>query len=178
MSQVSPKRGQTILLAAGLFLLWGALHDSQFFFFPGAGWHHGWHRLSDEQRANLREEIRNARDEFRQEMLQARDEIRNDVRDEWASDRDSNRHVRMIFGRNERDSLRNSIRERRDEWRNSLRENRDHLREQREQLRRQRDRIREELRERLRDHEDWRSEERRVGKECTSWCRSRWSPYH
>ena len=24
----------------------------------------------------------------------------------------------------------------------------------------------------------WRSEERRVGKECTSWCRSRWSPYH
>ena len=26
--------------------------------------------------------------------------------------------------------------------------------------------------------EDIRSEERRVGKECTSWCRSRWSPYH
>ena len=25
---------------------------------------------------------------------------------------------------------------------------------------------------------DYRSEERRVGKECTSWCRSRWSPYH
>ena len=25
---------------------------------------------------------------------------------------------------------------------------------------------------------DERSEERRVGKECTSWCRSRWSPYH
>ena len=23
-----------------------------------------------------------------------------------------------------------------------------------------------------------RSEERRVGKECTRWCRSRWSPYH
>ena len=23
-----------------------------------------------------------------------------------------------------------------------------------------------------------RSEERRVGKECTSWCRSRWSPDH
>ena len=23
-----------------------------------------------------------------------------------------------------------------------------------------------------------RSEERRVGKECLSWCRSRWSPYH
>ena len=23
-----------------------------------------------------------------------------------------------------------------------------------------------------------RSEERRVGKECCSWCRSRWSPYH
>ena len=27
-------------------------------------------------------------------------------------------------------------------------------------------------------HADDRSEERRVGKECTSWCRSRWSPYH
>ena len=26
--------------------------------------------------------------------------------------------------------------------------------------------------------EQIRSEERRVGKECTSWCRSRWSPYH
>ena len=26
--------------------------------------------------------------------------------------------------------------------------------------------------------ESHRSEERRVGKECTSWCRSRWSPYH
>ena len=25
---------------------------------------------------------------------------------------------------------------------------------------------------------DGRSEERRVGKECTSWCRSRGSPYH
>ena len=24
----------------------------------------------------------------------------------------------------------------------------------------------------------YRSEERRVGKECTSWCRYRWSPYH
>ena len=24
----------------------------------------------------------------------------------------------------------------------------------------------------------WRSEERRVGKECKSQCRSRWSPYH
>ena len=23
-----------------------------------------------------------------------------------------------------------------------------------------------------------RSEERRVGKECKHWCRSRWSPYH
>ena len=23
-----------------------------------------------------------------------------------------------------------------------------------------------------------RSEERRVGKECVCWCRSRWSPYH
>ena len=28
------------------------------------------------------------------------------------------------------------------------------------------------------DTEPWRSEERRVGKECTSVCRSRWSPYH
>ena len=27
-------------------------------------------------------------------------------------------------------------------------------------------------------HGAFRSEERRVGKECTSWCRSRWSPYH
>ena len=26
--------------------------------------------------------------------------------------------------------------------------------------------------------QELRSEERRVGKECTSWCRSRWSPYH
>jgi hypothetical protein len=25
---------------------------------------------------------------------------------------------------------------------------------------------------------DFRSEERRVGKECSSQCRSRWSPYH
>ena len=28
------------------------------------------------------------------------------------------------------------------------------------------------------DHTDVRSEERRVGKECTIQCRSRWSPYH
>src|SRR3546814_11926750 len=27
-------------------------------------------------------------------------------------------------------------------------------------------------------HASWRSEERRVGKECVSTCRSRWSPYH
>src|SRR3546814_18559204 len=27
-------------------------------------------------------------------------------------------------------------------------------------------------------HEAYRSEERRVGKECVSTCRSRWSPYH
>jgi elongation factor Tu len=27
-------------------------------------------------------------------------------------------------------------------------------------------------------HVDCRSEERRVGKECRCWCRSRWSPYH
>ena len=31
---------------------------------------------------------------------------------------------------------------------------------------------------RLSTFEFVRSEERRVGKECTSWCRSRWSPYH
>src|SRR3546814_15386613 len=30
----------------------------------------------------------------------------------------------------------------------------------------------------LRGHDDIRSEERRVGKECVSTCRSRWSPYH
>ena len=28
------------------------------------------------------------------------------------------------------------------------------------------------------EKDEGRSEERRVGKECTSWCRSRWSPYH
>src|SRR3546814_17171141 len=28
------------------------------------------------------------------------------------------------------------------------------------------------------DGADYRSEERRVGKECVSTCRSRWSPYH
>ena len=31
---------------------------------------------------------------------------------------------------------------------------------------------------RYKDRLRTRSEERRVGKECTSWCRSRWSPYH
>src|SRR3546814_11680548 len=30
----------------------------------------------------------------------------------------------------------------------------------------------------VRDHDRNRSEERRVGKECVSTCRSRWSPYH
>ena len=30
----------------------------------------------------------------------------------------------------------------------------------------------------LPDSEILRSEERRVGKECKHWCRSRWSPYH
>ena len=30
----------------------------------------------------------------------------------------------------------------------------------------------------LRDPAGWRSEERRVGKECAGLCRSRWSPYH
>ena len=34
------------------------------------------------------------------------------------------------------------------------------------------------LRWHLVGHLQSRSEERRVGKECTSWCRSRWSPYH
>ena len=35
------------------------------------------------------------------------------------------------------------------------------------------------MREKIRTVMRWaRSEERRVGKECTSWCRSRWSPYH
>src|SRR3546814_2885349 len=32
--------------------------------------------------------------------------------------------------------------------------------------------------DRLRGGEPGRSEERRVGKECVSTCRSRWSPYH
>ena len=36
-----------------------------------------------------------------------------------------------------------------------------------------------ELMRTTRDEPDYdRSEERRVVKECTSWCRSRWSPYH
>src|SRR3546814_6267789 len=30
----------------------------------------------------------------------------------------------------------------------------------------------------VRAYNHWRSEERRVGKECVSTCRSRWSPYH
>ena len=34
------------------------------------------------------------------------------------------------------------------------------------------------LHEQLKQPGDGRSEERRVGKECTSVCRSRWSPYH
>ena len=37
------------------------------------------------------------------------------------------------------------------------------------------DRIREAY---IGDKVDLRSEERRVGKECASMCRSRWSPYH
>src|SRR3546814_11944791 len=32
--------------------------------------------------------------------------------------------------------------------------------------------------ESIREALDFRSEERRVGKECVSTCRSRWSPYH
>ena len=35
-----------------------------------------------------------------------------------------------------------------------------------------------EIRAALAEIGEARSEERRVGKECTSWCRSRWSPYH
>src|SRR3546814_4156059 len=35
-----------------------------------------------------------------------------------------------------------------------------------------------ELRQRMRPIDRLRSEERRVGKECVSTCRSRWSPYH
>ncbi len=31
---------------------------------------------------------------------------------------------------------------------------------------------------RTKEWQDVRSEERRVGKECASMCRSRWSPYH
>ena len=38
--------------------------------------------------------------------------------------------------------------------------------------------IREELQGGRSDDDDDRSEERRVGKECASMCRSRWSPYH
>ena len=34
------------------------------------------------------------------------------------------------------------------------------------------------VRDRTNSRNPERSEERRVGKECTSWCRSRWSPYH
>src|SRR3546814_14597572 len=34
------------------------------------------------------------------------------------------------------------------------------------------------LEEVIREHPVMRSEERRVGKECVSTCRSRWSPYH
>ena len=34
------------------------------------------------------------------------------------------------------------------------------------------------LRRALQGMDAWRSEERRVGKECVSLCRSRWSPYH
>ena len=36
----------------------------------------------------------------------------------------------------------------------------------------------ESLRARLKERDDVRSEERRVGKECMVQCRSRWSPYH
>src|SRR3546814_14722227 len=31
---------------------------------------------------------------------------------------------------------------------------------------------------RKQESQPWRSEERRVGKECVSTCRSRWAPYH
>src|SRR3546814_5775104 len=39
-------------------------------------------------------------------------------------------------------------------------------------------RFREEIGDRKEDADQDRSEERRVGKECVSTCRSRWSPYH
>src|SRR3546814_15408409 len=38
--------------------------------------------------------------------------------------------------------------------------------------------IRSKIWPRLTTNPSWRSEERRVGKECVSTCRSRWSPYH
>ena len=34
------------------------------------------------------------------------------------------------------------------------------------------------IQETMNNHRNWRSEERRVGKECLRLCRSRWSPYH
>src|SRR3546814_1157396 len=43
---------------------------------------------------------------------------------------------------------------------------------------RRRDGILERLRRHQRPSVEERSEERRVGKECVSTCRSRWSPYH
>ena len=43
---------------------------------------------------------------------------------------------------------------------------------------RMRVRVRERMGGGLGENERVRSEERRVGKECWSWCRSRWSPYH
>src|SRR3546814_12113566 len=59
--------------------------------------------------------------------------------------------------------------------------NRDHLDQQMVQLRARCVRRRlqtERLRPRGGAGRDGRSEERRVGKECVSTCRSRWSPYH
>ena len=40
------------------------------------------------------------------------------------------------------------------------------------------DRVMAEIKKNLSEGKAKGSEERRVGKECTSWCRSRWSPYH
>lgn len=136
MPQVSPNRGQTILLAAGVFILWGALQDNHFHLFHGRAWHSGWNDMSTSEREELRNEIRNARDEWRQGRQEAHDEIRGEFR----SDRDGI----VIFSRGQRD-----------EFRNSLHEQRDRLREQRERIRAQRERIREQLREQIRNHKDW-----------------------
>src|SRR3546814_20544653 len=52
------------------------------------------------------------------------------------------------------------------------------LREQGVEVRRLPDEVLSRLKEVAAEVVDARSEERRVGKECVSTCRSRWSPYH